>query len=301
VTSDPWFAGGERVQIALAGGSFGIFWRTCGSGPWLTALHGFPTSSWDWAKVALSLERHFRVLCFDFLGFGDSDKPRAHRYSIFEQADLTEALWRALGVEETTVVAHDYGATVAQELLARSETAARVTSLTLLNAAVYVRLARPLPIQRLLAGRLTGPIVARFVTERTFGRSFRSIFSAQHPIGEAEIHEHWRVLERRGGTARVSHRLSHYMGDRTRHADRWETALGKAKCPVSFIWGMADPRSGAHIAEEIRRRLPLAPFVELPDVGHYPQLEVPAAVASEIAAAASRWREPRSSRMPADP
>src|SRR5207244_10291153 len=163
------------------------FYRMGGSGPWLTALHGFPTSSWDWAKVVPELERRFRVLCFDFLGFGDSDKPRAHRFSIFEQADLTEALWRALGVEETVVVAHDYGATVAQELLARSETAARVTSVILLNAAIYVRLARPLLIQRLLAARLTGPIVARVVTERTFRRSFEWTFSREHATGEAEI------------------------------------------------------------------------------------------------------------------
>jgi pimeloyl-ACP methyl ester carboxylesterase len=285
VTSDAWFAGGERVSIELGGERFKIFYRVSGAGPWLTALHGFPTNSWDWAKVVRELERCFKVLCFDFLGFGDSDKPRAHRYSIFEQADLTEALWRALGVEQTVVVAHDYGATVAQELLARSKPAARVTSVTLLNAAVYAHLARPLLIQRLLAGRLTGPIVARAVTERTFRRSFKSIFSAEHPICESEIHEYWRVLARRGGSARLSHRLMHYMGDRGRHADRWETALERAHCPIGFVWGMADPRSGARIAEEIRRRLPLAPLVELPDVGHYPQLEVPAAVASEIAAA----------------
>ena len=283
--ADAWFAGGERISIELGDERFEIFYRIGGAGPWLTALHGFPTCSWDWAKVVPELERRFRVLCFDFLGFGDSDKPRTHRYSIFEQADLTEALWRAFGVEQTMVVAHDYGATVAQELLARSKTSTRVTSVTLLNAAVYVRLARPLLIQRLLAGRLTGPIVARAVTERTFRRSFESIFSAEHPIGEAEIQEYWRVLERRGGSARLTHRLSHYMGDRKQHADRWETALENAHCPISFIWGMADPRSGAHIAEEIRRRLPLAPLVELLDVGHYPQLEVPAAVASEIAAA----------------
>ena len=185
--ADAWFAGGERVSIELGDERFEIFYRIDGAGPWLTALHGFPTCSWDWAKVVPDLERRFRVLCFDFLGFGDSDKPRTHRYSIFEQADLTEALWRALGVEQTMVVAHDYGATVAQELLARSETSTRVTSVTVLNAAVYMRLARPLLIQRLLAGRLTGPIVARAVTERTFRRSFESIFSAEHPIAEAEI------------------------------------------------------------------------------------------------------------------
>jgi pimeloyl-ACP methyl ester carboxylesterase len=282
VTADSWFAGGERVRIDLPCGSFDIFCRVSGSGPWLTALHGFPTSSWDWAKVVPSIERNYRVLCLDFLGFGDSDKPRAHQYSIFEQADITESLWRHIGIEETMILAHDYGATVAQELLAR-KTAARISGVVLLNAAVYVRLARPLPVQRLLANRFTGPIVARIVNERTFRRSFASIFSAQHPIGEAELREHWRILERRGGSARLSHRLSHYMDDRKRHAARWEGALENRGIPLRFIWGMADPRSGAHVAHEIRRRLPAVPLVALSDVGHYPHLEVPAIVATELA------------------
>ncbi len=281
MTPESWFESGERVRVELGGDSFEIFCRTSGSGPWLTLLHGFPTSSWDWAKVAPALEQRFRVLCFDFLGFGDSDKPRRHRYSIAEQADLTEALWRQFGIGETVLVGHDYGATVVQELLARERTAARVSSVILLNAAVYVRLARPLVIQRLLASRIAGPLVARAVSERVFRKSLASVISPQHPLGEHELHQHWQVLERRGG-AQLSHRLSHYMPDRRRHATRWEAALEHQRVPLRFIWGMADPRSGAHIAREIRRRLPAAPFVGLDDVGHYPQLEVPEPVAQEI-------------------
>jgi pimeloyl-ACP methyl ester carboxylesterase len=281
VTLDSWFESGERVGVELDGGAFEIFCRTSGSGPSLTLLHGFPTSSWDWAKVAPTLEQHFRLLCFDFLGFGDSDKPRQHRYSIVEQADLTEVLWRHFGIEETVLVGHDYGATVVQELLARERTAARISSVILLNAAVYVRLARPLVIQRLLASRVTGPVVARAVSERVFQRSLSSVVSPQHPLGEQELHQHWQVLERRGG-ARLAHRLSHYMGDRKRHATRWEAALEHERVPVRFIWGMADPRSGAHIAREIRHRLPAAALVALDDVGHYPQLEAPELVAQEI-------------------
>src|SRR5919106_5854659 len=109
--SDAWFADGERVLLELPSGSFEIFARVSGSGRWLTFLHGFPTSSWDWAKVAPALERRFCLLCFDFLGFGESDKPRGHRYSIIEQADLTAVLWQHFGIEETGLVAHDYGAT----------------------------------------------------------------------------------------------------------------------------------------------------------------------------------------------
>jgi pimeloyl-ACP methyl ester carboxylesterase len=168
-----------------------------------------------------------------------------------------------------------------QELLARERTAARISSVTLLNAAVYVRLARPLVIQRLLASRITGTLAARAVTERVFRRSFASVFSPQHPPDDEEVGEHWRVLQRRGG-AHLSHRLSHYIGDRKRHATRWEAALEHQRVPLRFIWGMADPRSGAHIAHEIRRRLPTAALVALDDVGHYPQIEVPERVAQEI-------------------
>src|SRR5437660_10436212 len=162
--ADGWLASGERVQIELGSGAWDIFVRTSGAGPWLTLLHGFPTSSWDWAKVAPALEQRFRLLCFDFLGFGDSDKPRKHSYSIAEQADVTEALWQHFGIAETVLAGHDYGATVAQELLARERLSARISSVILLNAAVYARLARPLFIQRLLANRIAGALVARAVT-----------------------------------------------------------------------------------------------------------------------------------------
>jgi pimeloyl-ACP methyl ester carboxylesterase len=46
---------------------------------------------------------------------------------------------------------------------------------------------------------------------------------------------------------------------------------------------MADTVSGPLIAEQIRARIPTAGLVELPDVGHYPQIEVPQRVAEEIA------------------
>lgn len=54
--------------------------------PVLVLLHGFPTSSFDWLRVWDALAARFRLLAPDFLGFGFSDKPRPHNYSIFEQA-----------------------------------------------------------------------------------------------------------------------------------------------------------------------------------------------------------------------
>ena len=60
------------------------------------------------------------MLAPDFLGFGASEKPADHRYSLLEQADLVEARVGAHRRAETILVAHDYGVSVAQELLARA-------------------------------------------------------------------------------------------------------------------------------------------------------------------------------------
>lgn len=276
------------MRVNLRSGAFKVFCRVTGSGPWLTFLHGFPTSSWDWAKVAEPLESRFRLLCFDFLGFGDSDKPRRHSYSIFEQADVTEAVWRHFDVEETGVVAHDYGATVALELLGRHTEQAlstRISRLVLLNSALYEHLARPLVIQRLLGKPILGPLVARAMTERAFGRSFSSVFSSRHPIVDSEVREHWQVLQRRGSSVPISPRLVGYIAERKLHASRWEDALERGDLPMTFLWGMSDPRSGPQIVEHVRQRVPTARIRPLPGVGHYPQLEVPKFAAEEIAGA----------------
>jgi pimeloyl-ACP methyl ester carboxylesterase len=280
--ADDWLAAGERVQIELGSGSRHVFVRAAGSGPWLTLLHAFPTSSWDWARVAEMLEPSFRVLTFDFLGFGNSDKPRDHEYSIEEQADLTEALWRRCGVEETGVVAHDYGATVVQELLAR-ELETHLTGVVLMNAGLYVELARPLLIQRLLATPLLGRLLAYAVTERAFKRSLSSVFSAEHQPSATELHEQWRLIRRRDGVA-VTPKLLRYMRERRANAARWEGALERTAVPLRLVWGMADPRSGAHIAEHAKERLPNLGVVALDDVGHYPQLEAPEHVATAVEA-----------------
>jgi pimeloyl-ACP methyl ester carboxylesterase len=285
--AESWLASGERVDIELAAGSWQVFVRTAGSGPWLTLLHGFPTSSWDWARVARILEPSFRVLTFDFLGFGDSDKPYRHDYSIGEQADMTEALWRRLGIDETGVVAHDYGATVAQELLGRLEEGELETRLTggvLLNAGLYVELARPLLIQRLLAKPLVGRVLAHAVTERAFSRSLSSVFSNEHQPTAAELHEHWRLVRGRNGVA-ATPKLLHYMRERRTNATRWEGALERTPVPLRLVWGMADPRSGARIAKHARQRIPGLGVVALDEVGHYPHLEAPEHVATAIEAA----------------
>jgi pimeloyl-ACP methyl ester carboxylesterase len=115
--NDDWHALGH----ILVWRDWRVFVRATGQGTPLLLIHGFPTSSLDWHRITPELAKHHRVLCFDLLGFGWSDKPTGHDYRIAEQADLAEAVLAHFGVEEAAVLAHDYGDTVAQELLARQQ------------------------------------------------------------------------------------------------------------------------------------------------------------------------------------
>jgi pimeloyl-ACP methyl ester carboxylesterase len=280
-----WWAGGERVQLHLGDGSKRtMFTRVLGAGPWLTLVHGFPTSSWDWAPVASQLSSQYRLLAFDLLGFGDSDKPSGHDWSAFEQADLIEAIWRHFEVRETRVVAHDVGLTVALELLARQEEGkleTRISDFTLLNGGIYSGFHRPRRVQQLLQKPVLGFVIARVLSEAQFSKALAEIFSETHHPTAGELHQHWESVVRRGGSKNY-HRLIKYIPERRANKDRWEAAVEKTAAPIRFVWGMADPVSGAHMAEVIRQRRPGADIIELEDVGHYPQLESPQRVAAAI-------------------
>ncbi len=276
-----WWAGGRRVE---GPGHRRVFVRVAGpeDAPLLTLLHGFPTSSLDWAPVFDRLAGERRLVALDFLGFGDSDKPKPHRYSLLEQADAVEAVWKLLGIERTALVAHDYGVSVAQELLARRDDRdlpVTLTSAAFLNGGMLPTLHRPLLVQRLLAHRFLGPVLTRLTSERTFRSGLRKVIA--RPVSDAELHEHWLALTNRGGRD-LGHALLAYIDERRRFAARWEGAVARADVPLRFVWGPLDPVSGAHMLAELRLRRPDAAVAELAGVGHYPQLEDPDAVAREL-------------------
>jgi pimeloyl-ACP methyl ester carboxylesterase len=272
MTLDDWWAGGIHLTE-------GVFTRADGQAgdPVVTWLHGFPISSWDWSKLHEALGPRRRDVTLDFLGFGASEKP-ARAYSMFEQADLVEAVWAHWGVTTTSLVAHDYGVSVAQELLARRAEGAlsvEVTGLTLFNGGIFPELHRPTKIQRLLVTPL-GPLVARLMSESTYVKGYRAVLGQPPP--DEELAEHWRALSRDNGQ-RNAHRILGYMDERRVHGERWVKALEETDLPIQCIWGPEDPVSGAHVIPEIRRRLPSATVHVLDGLGHAPHMEAPARVA----------------------
>jgi pimeloyl-ACP methyl ester carboxylesterase len=278
-----WWSDGEIVELPLQGLERRVFVRRMGSGPALTLLHGFPSSSHDWAKLAPALAERHELLMPDFLGFGASEKPSDHAYSIHEQADLVEALWAYAGVGSTAIAAHDYAVSVTQELLARRAEGSLSVELlraTLLNGGLYPDLHRPQPTQTALLDPERGPQLSALANEQLFVAGVSATF-AETFDATADGAAMWEGMSR-GDGHRIMHRLIAYIPDREAHLDRWVGALEGTDVPLDFVWGMLDPVSGAHMAERIRERLPDAPFEALEDVAHWPALEAPPRVAAVV-------------------
>jgi pimeloyl-ACP methyl ester carboxylesterase len=271
------------VRLSFAGAEWTVFRARLGTGPAMTLLHGFPSSSHDWAKAAPQLAARHTLLAPDFLGFGASEKPADHDYSLHEQADLIEALWAAEGVDETVLVAHDYGVSVAQELLARAgEGSLRVElrEAHFMNGGLYPELHRPQPLQTALLDPEQGPQISQLVTEELFIAGLGPTFAPGYDAA-ADSADIWAATSNAGGE-RIGHLLIRYISDRERHGERWRRALERTAVPLGFVWGMLDPVSGSHMAERIRERLPGAPFMAMDDVAHWPPLEAPQRVAAAL-------------------
>ncbi|MDJ0654296.1 MAG: alpha/beta hydrolase [Xanthomonadales bacterium] len=244
-------------------------------------VHGFPTASWDWHPIWDDLPGP--LITFDMMGFGYSAKPSGYDYSLMDQADLAQALCSHLGVDRVHLLAHDYGDTVAQELLVRgAEGGLTIESCYLLNGGIIPGEHRAKPIQKLLAGPLGG-LVAALMSESRFRKTFSDIFGPETQPGDRELNACWQLIEKHRGR-RVMPALSRYQHERRRHRDRWVRGLAETSVPCRALIGSMDPISGAHMATALGRLCPNVELAELPRIGHYPQLEAPDQVLADYLA-----------------
>lgn len=257
-----------------------LFFREQGDGVPVLLIHGFPTASWDWSWIWDELVADHRLIAPDLLGFGFSAKPPDHAYSIADQADRCEELLAELGVVNFHVLAHDYGDSVAQELLARRNEgtgAWGMLSVCFLNGGLLPEAHRPRLIQKLLHSPI-GPVLAKTLSRDRFGRSFAAVFGPDTQPSDDEIDAFWSLVQHNDGR-RVVPKLLGYMPERRKKRERWVGALQAPKVPVALINGALDPVSGRHLVERYRVEIGSEGFIEeLADVGHYPQVEAPEAV-----------------------
>jgi pimeloyl-ACP methyl ester carboxylesterase len=247
-------------------------------------LHGFPASSFDWRLVIPLLARRIRVVTFDFLGYGLSDKPEDAKYSLFEQAGLAERVAAEMGVERCVLVGHDMGDTVAAELLKRSAEGRlnfEIERAVLTNGSIFIDLAQLSPGQLALLSmpdeRLAEPLPLE-----GFRPGLATLFSTEHQPSEEELDCQLWLIRNNGGDQLLP-RLIRYIEERRANQERWTDALVSFPGPLSAVWGEQDPIAVTAMTRKLKELRPSTEVVSWPDVGHWPSIEVPERLAEAIA------------------
>ncbi|MEM8898774.1 MAG: alpha/beta hydrolase [Bacteroidota bacterium] len=257
-----------------------IFYVEEGKGETLLLIHGFPTASWDWWQMWSTLARKYHVLAIDMIGFGFSAKPKKYPYSILDQADIHEAFLKEKGIDKAFIISHDYGDTVAQELLARCEDRKKsgeevfqIEKLCFLNGGLFPETHKALLIQKLLMSPI-GSLIGNMLSRQKLGKNFKNIFGPGTQPTEEELDEFWELIMHNNGKA-ITHLLIRYMAERVEHRERWVGGMQETSVPLRLINGTFDPISGGHMADRYEEIIPNADVVRLEGIGHFPLIEAP--------------------------
>ena len=283
-----WKSRGRRFDYL----GFDVFYAIEGAGPHLLLLHGYPFSSFDWARVWGTLADRFTVIAPDMVGMGFSAKPVRYDYSVPDHASMHEALLQHLGVRECHLVAHDIGDSVAQELLARHERGEQsaepfeIRSITWLNGGLFNEAYRPRAIQTLLSATPLGGVVARYrrvlLSNAVLDRGVAEVFGPRTKPSAKLLEQFHQVMDYNDGR-QVTHKVGRFVLDRYRHRNRWVEAMRRTRVPMRLIDGPSDPNSGRHMADRYRELIPDSDVVLLDDhIGHWPQIEDPEAVSRHV-------------------
>ncbi len=243
----------------------------------MVILHGYPTSSYDYYKVLPELSKHYRVIVHDHLGFGFSDKPLDYSYSLLDQTDLALQLWQQLGVKKVHLLAHDYGTSVATEIIARNNNnklTIEIENLTLCNGSMHIELSQLRTIQKLLKNKWLGKYVAKLTTYAIFSKNLRNVYFDETKVSNNELKDMWMQLEYNEGR-KVIHKLSQYINERYTYWNRWIGALKETNLQTNIVWAKNDPVAVPAIAMLIATEVSNNKLFWIENTGHFPMLENP--------------------------
>ena len=255
-----------------------------GEEPAIVLLHGFPDNLHLYDRLLPWLITSRRVVTFDFLGWGASEKPAGYPYTAANQVGDLDAVIEQLKLEQVVLVAHDASGPPAIDwALAHPE---RVAALVLLNT-YYCRMPtlRPPEAIWLYSTPLIRNVV-RFVFQAFDNWLFRKMYWWQ--VGgfmrEAADREEFLSLlyqqfaaapSAQGAFFRLNEDLLSTVRDRTKRIPQMKAF----RRPVRIIFGASDPYLNVGVARRFHELFPTSELFLLPGAHHYVQIDEPEQVA----------------------
>jgi pimeloyl-ACP methyl ester carboxylesterase len=261
--------------------------------PAVLMIHGYPTSSYDYADLAKELSRDHYVCALDTPGYGFSDKPKdGYQYSIFDDARLVDEYIRQVArLDEVVLLTHDKGDSVGLALLqiyqAYDDRPYTINHHFVTNGNIYLPLAQLTLAQKALLNPILGPLLSSLVSGDTLARGLaEQVFAQQLP--QSEIDALASIFGYQDGMT-VQHDVIKYLNERTENEVAWLETLGRSDVPATIIWGeldgVAPPAVPDYVwANYLQDRDAPAAYWRIPCADHYLQVDEPELIASIVRA-----------------
>ena len=261
-----------------------------GKDPAFVLMHGFPDNLHIYDYLAPLLARSGnRVVAFDFLGYGGSDKPTDYDYTAENMEGDLDAIVNELKLDPVIPVGHDISGPTAinwgldhQERVARTILLNSVyDSAPTLKTPEFIVLFGDLALSKLADAFQNSPAQFQWLLQFTGNQFMQN--------APPELRERGKILEQIVGGQFASQPsvFPAFRGwARDVHSsiprnDKRVTELVSFDKPVSIIWGAGDPYLDRGVAEHMHGLFPRSTLRLLP-YGHWLQIDGPEKVAAAM-------------------
>ncbi len=252
--------------------------------PVIILMHGFPDSLHIYDRLAPLLAEHYRVISFDFLGWGQSDKPADHIYSSESLYQDLDSVINYFNVEKISLVVHDASGPPGIDWAINN--AQKMETLVLLNTYYYR-----------MDGLITPEAIATFSTpsfKRTVLRTGANVSNIGWKIGyQNQLSKFfyndtqrdimlpvltYQAMDIQNAFFQLNDFLSSEADKRSKTKERLYEYQGKVK----IIFGGEDPYLNKNVAKKFNEIFPESSLSLIGQAAHFVQLDKPKLVAKRI-------------------
>jgi pimeloyl-ACP methyl ester carboxylesterase len=257
-----------------------------GEGPAIVLLHGFPDNHHLYDRLVPHLaDRH--VVVFDFLGWGESDKPADHDYTFDNQTGDLDAVVNGLGLDRVVLVPHDAsGPAAINWALDHPDRIAGIVALNTFYGSIPGAPLNPPEAIRLFSTPEFALLTAHFAKSLP---QFRWLYDFQVGgfIEDAEVRREFvpllfRQFEDKPSSVDPFMQLNADLIAAVLAATERTDELRGFPAPVRVAFGENDRYLTAAYGEGLAGLFPQGEATPIAGAAHFPQLDAPTSVAQAI-------------------
>jgi pimeloyl-ACP methyl ester carboxylesterase len=252
-----------------------IAYEVLGRGAPVVLVHGTPSWSYLWRKVADELAGRFRVYVYDLLGYGTSEKRKGQDVSIGAQTRMLAELLDRWELEQPSIAGHDIGAAITLRLMLLQ--GRRFRRVVLCDAVAIAPWITPFSrhVQRHLEAFQTVP---EHIHRQMIATHLRTAIARE--MSDAELEPYLRPWLGPIGQAAYYRQVAQFDERYTREI---EPRYGEIHTPTLVLWGEQDGWLPPQFGRRLAGAIPDAQLVNVPNAGHFLPEDQPRAVVQMLA------------------